>query len=770
MERCGFFDAHLVGNEYDRVYLAEQFASYFASFVGNGVFGKKLNELQVLSMTTPAMQIRVQEGQGWINGYWYENMSELYLPIEVADGVLSRIDSVVLRLGITERSMWIAIKKGIPSYEPVAPDITRNDDYYELQLATIWIGAGYTNIKQSDITDTRWNANACGVVAGLIEQLDTSDYGYQLQSFIDQYTAKSRVDYENYVANLEKLKTDATQDKDNYFTDLQSLYELCDDAYQKFLVYLADLKNNGDASLESLKSWIESLKQSSSAEINRLIEELRGLISDDIVSQLVLRLVDLEQEMPKKLPRPVDSDLTEGVVYLNKDGTTKLIENREQIKKFKYSIILDNGRDANPAAIEYADDCLSFIEAQGSNMGDWANTDLYRKYFRPCVIEKDASEPKYFLQQDNMTLKEDGTPAVLDGTDGDVMIQVKKLYGKVTSLEDKLKFTILNYKEDDSCFCFNEIDGEEKEYIYISAFECSIKYDDFYAIKLNSIVSRFNDDTSDIYLLQQFLNEATEYDPTPLASLYSVTPFLREKGFISSKCLVGYYYLTYQLYQWMFLFIYKTKSPSAIFPSDESEYTFISAYTGFTGYSADAPFCSDYIISKQDSIGFVGAHAVKFLGIENFYGNVYDILDRIAYKYRRIEESGDGENSIYLKSLVFFKDNELSGEEFIVDSGTFKTDLFYTTKMKPVGISSFLSPFVFDDASSSTYWQSQAYFVNRDNVFDPATDIYSVLMASLSQSKTYKKSSPFDFAFTGDFEQLLYFENTCPCTIRLTRY
>ena len=30
-EQCGFFDAHVVGNEYDRVYLAEQFARYFAS-------------------------------------------------------------------------------------------------------------------------------------------------------------------------------------------------------------------------------------------------------------------------------------------------------------------------------------------------------------------------------------------------------------------------------------------------------------------------------------------------------------------------------------------------------------------------------------------------------------------------------------------------------------------------------------------------------------------------------------------------------------------
>ena len=44
MERCGFFDANLVGEEYDRVYLASSFAAYFSSFIGNGVFAKKTRE------------------------------------------------------------------------------------------------------------------------------------------------------------------------------------------------------------------------------------------------------------------------------------------------------------------------------------------------------------------------------------------------------------------------------------------------------------------------------------------------------------------------------------------------------------------------------------------------------------------------------------------------------------------------------------------------------------------------------------------------------
>lgn len=646
MERCGFFDAHLVGNEYDRVYLAEQFASYFASFIGNGIFGNKLNELQVLSMETPAMQIRIQEGQGWINGYWYENMSELHLPIEVADGVLSRIDSVVLRLGIAERNMWIAVKKGTPSYEPIAPEVTRNDDYFELQLATVWIGAGYTNIKQSDITDTRLVTDVCGLVTGVVHQLDTTTIGNQLQAFMDEYMDKTNAaytgyinkldadyaeytnkldnDYKNYTDSIGNLKNQAAQDKNAYLKDLQALYALCDAAYREFLTYLANLKSDGDDSLESLKSWIESLKLSSSAEINRLIEELRGLISEDIVPQIVLRLTDLEtaskylvEEMPKKAPRPVDSDLAEGLLYYNQDGTTKLVEDRSQLKRFKYSIIIDNGVDGNPAAIEYADDCSGFIEAFAHNMGDWANTDLYRKYFRPCVIAPEDSEPKYFLQQDEMVLKEDGTPARLDGTDGDVMIQVGKLYGKVVSIakENKLKLSLMNYKEDDSCFCFNEIEGEEKDYIYISAFECSVP--DNLDSSFES-VQVLEDNFREFHLFK------TSFNTSCYGDLYTKGAFLpNNQPLVPEGYLPGYYYLTYTLYQWMFLFLYKTRDAQAVLGTGrlDDELTIYSGGSGgTTGFYTRSPFCCGHP-QEERSTG-----AVKFLGVENFYGNTPDFI------------------------------------------------------------------------------------------------------------------------------------------------
>ncbi len=43
MERSSFFNAELVDEKYDRTYNAEDFARYFASFIGSGIFPNPTN-------------------------------------------------------------------------------------------------------------------------------------------------------------------------------------------------------------------------------------------------------------------------------------------------------------------------------------------------------------------------------------------------------------------------------------------------------------------------------------------------------------------------------------------------------------------------------------------------------------------------------------------------------------------------------------------------------------------------------------------------------
>ena len=173
-ERYSFFNAEVdTSGNYDRTYLAEDIASYFASFVGNGVYANSADNLKVVP--SDAMTVAVKAGKGWIKGYYYENDSDLAFLLDNADGAKGRIDSVVLRLDLTNRYLRVFVKKGALATNPVAPTLTRNADVYELQLATISVPAGATAMTEAQITDTRVDSAVGGVVAGVIEQIDATN-------------------------------------------------------------------------------------------------------------------------------------------------------------------------------------------------------------------------------------------------------------------------------------------------------------------------------------------------------------------------------------------------------------------------------------------------------------------------------------------------------------------------------------------------------------------------------------------------------------------
>jgi hypothetical protein len=215
-EQSGFFNSNVVNGEYDRVYLAEHFAKYFASFIGNGVFGGKSNELMVTQSMNSGMRIEVLSGMAWINGFWYENTSNLSLDISVADGVLNRIDVIVVKLGKIERKIWIEVVRGTPATNAVAPAIQRNSDYHELKLAEVYIKAGATSITQANIVDTRLNSEVCGFVTGVVQQFDTTEFGKQLDGYISEYATE-------YKAFLDELEVTGTRELESVISRLNKL-------------------------------------------------------------------------------------------------------------------------------------------------------------------------------------------------------------------------------------------------------------------------------------------------------------------------------------------------------------------------------------------------------------------------------------------------------------------------------------------------------------------------------------------------------------------
>ena len=168
----------------DRKYNAWWFAKYFATFIGNGVFPNPSTGLQV--MADERMQVKVRAGSGWIDGYFLYSDTNHVLKLDVSDGVLKRIDRIVMRLDYLTRKIDIVVKKGVPSSKPTAPTLQRDTDYVELALADVAITNGTTIITQADITDTRLNKTLCGIVHGTVNQVDTTTLFNQYQSWIIQ--------------------------------------------------------------------------------------------------------------------------------------------------------------------------------------------------------------------------------------------------------------------------------------------------------------------------------------------------------------------------------------------------------------------------------------------------------------------------------------------------------------------------------------------------------------------------------------------------------
>ena len=180
--KSGFFDAQDLGEgNFDRVYNSADLAHYFSLFVGNGVFLNPTTSLQVSSQPTPNMSIKVALGSGWINGYFITVTSPETLTIPTAHGSLPRIDSILMRLDLGTRQIQLVVSPGTAASAPQPNSLIRTGNYYDLELAQITVPAGATSITQSSIKDMRYDVTRCGLVKGLIDQIDATAFFNQYQ-------------------------------------------------------------------------------------------------------------------------------------------------------------------------------------------------------------------------------------------------------------------------------------------------------------------------------------------------------------------------------------------------------------------------------------------------------------------------------------------------------------------------------------------------------------------------------------------------------------
>lgn len=182
-EQSSFFNS--IGG--DRKYSAEDWAAYFGSLVGNGYFAGDSTALQVVAGS--GMSVVVRAGRAFINGYFYKLDEDKTLDLNTADGVLSRIDRIVVRLSHIDRAIIAMVKRGEYASAPVAPELQRDEDAWELALADVLVGVGVTSVSAASITDHRLDSSLCGPVAALVDQIDTAAFTQHVAELIAQLEA-----------------------------------------------------------------------------------------------------------------------------------------------------------------------------------------------------------------------------------------------------------------------------------------------------------------------------------------------------------------------------------------------------------------------------------------------------------------------------------------------------------------------------------------------------------------------------------------------------
>ena len=282
MEKSSFFNSV----SHDRTYKAEDWAEYFASFIGNGIFPVPSTGLQVVAGS--GMNVTVRAGKAWINGYFYQNTGDLTVQLATADGQLNRIDRIVVQWNLTNRTITTKVKSSGFSASPSAPAVQRDADIFELVLADVFVAAGVTAITQSRITDQRLNTSLCGVVAAVVDQIDTAAFNAQLQAWFAEYES------------------------------------LSEEQYNSLASYMASLKLQGNVQYDAFEQHMTAFETQAAADFNAWFDGLQAVLDENAVTNLtnITNALDARVDL---LEAVLFNDITENpflILFADLDGIT----------------------------------------------------------------------------------------------------------------------------------------------------------------------------------------------------------------------------------------------------------------------------------------------------------------------------------------------------------------------------------------------------------------------------------------------------------------
>lgn len=362
--RSGFFESDIVGYDaenlpiLDRAEDAEFHAEYFKSFIGNGIFPNPSDNFMV--QAEEGMRVKVRPGRCFIQGFFAFDYEEQTIEIEEADAAMNRIDRVVLRLDLPQRVIVLAVKKGTPAESPQPPVLARpedsgNADLYELGLADVLVSKITPKITQDKITDLRLSTELCGIVHGVVDQVDTQSLFLQYERYLNQqmsgWNQTKTQQQAAWNAQMQQQARDWTkqmQTQQSQQSEIEQWYDSVQNDITKLQTFdfdnLAALKGVTKTSQQNADgSWIEEIRVTKTnlrVAVRQTVRQAETWVA--VVTVYDSNGTDVLKDATIRSTRDTDGSWTE-VVSGSFEGTTPSLENGVRISPNMQLRFLDGG-------------------------------------------------------------------------------------------------------------------------------------------------------------------------------------------------------------------------------------------------------------------------------------------------------------------------------------------------------------------------------------------------------------------------------------------
>ena len=341
--------------------------------------------------------------------------------------------------------------------------------------------------------------------------------------------------------------------------------------------------------------------------------------------------------------------VADGKVYV-KDGS----RNIELVQAYQtYGVSIDLSNSNPETSVTYTDDAVGMV----AGSPDWYKMSIFNK-IKPCLFKNGAVVG--YLNPDNFAQFADGTAAdITSGNSGDVMIEIPKTGYKISKSGTTLTVQITDdpNKKGFSYKAHTRTEDGDREKLYIGAFLGSNKDNKLRSV--SGVAPQIETTLTDFRIHAQA--NGAGYD------------------------LFAFYPMT--LLQCLYLIMYKNlNSQSALgmgYVGDEN-YEFGAKNTGAT-------LDKGMSYGSQDSM-----EQMKFLGIEDFWGNVYQWIDGLV-------------STADYHALVATDNFNDTGENY-TDIGALSTKYLGGYMKEPQGTNDAGFIIGATGGSASTYFSDYAYF------------------------------------------------------------